>query len=128
LGGIWQTGGILRTLYRLGFLLLNASLAVYLIYFGWRVVNAKKVRTSGFGWGEMIIGTLILYIQAGFDYHLIPNRPFPIHMPSNLAEAASVLVCDLIGVYLIFRGIWAGFSRREPEPNIHPTQSAESGR
>jgi hypothetical protein len=117
LGGIWQIGGTLRTFFRLGGLLLSACLAAYLIGFGWRMVNAKKVRTSRFGWGKIIFGTLYLYIQAGFDFHLLPDRTFPIPKPSNL----SVLVWDLIVVYLIFRGIWAGISKREPQPNIHPT-------
>jgi hypothetical protein len=75
LGGIRQTGGNLRMLFRLGFLLLNASLAGYLIHLGWRLANATKVSTSGLGWGKILFGTLILYIQAGFDLHLIPNRP-----------------------------------------------------
>ena len=68
-----------------------------------------------------MFGTLILYIQAGFDLHFVSNRPFPISRPSNLAEATSVLVWDLIAVYLIFRGIWAGISRPEPQLNIHAT-------
>jgi hypothetical protein len=87
------------------------------------MVNAKKVKTSGFGWGKILFGTLILYIQAGFDFHLVPNRPFPIRRTSSLAEATSVLVWDLFGVYLMFRGIWSGISRREPQPNIDPTSN-----
>jgi hypothetical protein len=117
LGGIWQTGGTLRTFFRLGALLLSAGLAAYLIGFGWRMLNAKKVRTIGFGWGKIIFGTLILYIQAGLDFHLVPDRPSPVPKPSSL----SALVWDLIVVCLIFRGIWEGFSKREPQPIIPPT-------
>ena len=86
---------------------------MYLFYSGLRMVSPKTVSPSRFGWGKMIIGALILYLQVGLDYHLVPEGPLPIRKPSNATEAASVLVIDLIGVYIIFRGIWEGYSRRE---------------
>jgi hypothetical protein len=76
------------------------------------------VSPSRFGWGKVIVGALILYIQVGFIYHLVPEGLLPIHMPSTPAEATSVVLCDLIAVYLIVRGIWEGYSRREPQPDI----------
>ena len=123
--GIWQAG-LLPMLYTLGFLILNTSFAVYLFYSGLRMVNPNTVGSTRFGWGKIIVGALILYIQVGFDYHLVPEGPLPIHMPSTPAEATSVLLCDLIAAYLIVRGIWEGYSRRRPQPDNLSPQSPES--
>jgi hypothetical protein len=119
-GGISQRGGIVVALYRLGCLVLSAGLAGYLFYYGWRLLNPKTVSTSGFGWGKMLVGALILYVQAGFDYHLIPVGRIPIHQPLDPTEAVSLLVWDLIAVYLIFRGIWAGLIRGKPKTVLPP--------
>ena len=124
-GGIWRAG-LLPMLYTLGFLILNTSFAVYLFYSGLRMVNPNTVGSTKFGWGKIIVGALILYIQVGFDYHLVPEGPLPIHMPSTPAEATSVLLCDLIAAYLIVRGIWEGYSRRRPQPDNLSPQSPES--
>jgi len=124
-GGIWRAG-LLPMLYTLGFLILNTSFAVYLFYSGLRMVNPNTVGSTRFGWGKIIVGALILYIQVGFDYHLVPEGPLPIHMPSTPAEATSVLLCDLIAAYLIVRGIWEGYSRRRPQPDNLSPQSPES--
>jgi hypothetical protein len=123
--GIWQAG-MLPMLYTLGFLILNACFALYLFYSGLRMVNPNTVGSTRFGWGKIIVGALILYIQVGFSYHLVPEGPLPIHMPSTPAEATSVVLCDLIAVYLIVRGIWEGYSRRGPQPDKLPPQSPES--
>jgi vacuolar-type H+-ATPase subunit I/STV1 len=119
-GGISQRGGIVITLYRLGCLILSAGLAAYLVYYAWRMLNPKTVSTSGFGWGKILVGVLILYVQVGFDYHLVPEGPIPIHKPSNPTEAASVLIFDLIAAYLIFRGVWAGSVRDKPKAVLPP--------
>jgi hypothetical protein len=114
---IWQVGGVLLRLYTLGFLVLNAIFAVWLLYFGMRMVNPKTFRPSRFGWGRIISGATILYMQVGFDSKLVSGGPYK---PSTQAQAASVLVIDLVAVYLIFRGIRAGFARPESQPDILP--------
>jgi uncharacterized membrane protein HdeD (DUF308 family) len=118
-----QVGGMLVKLYRTGLFVLNAFLAVYLFYSGLRKVDPRMVSHSRFGWGRMIVSGLILYVQLGFDYHLVPEGPLPIHTPSNPTQAASVLAVDLIGVYLIFRGVWKGFSKHEPQSDKSPPES-----
>ena len=116
----WLVGGILTKLYTAGFLVLNAALAVHLFYSGLRIVNPKTVSPSRFEWGKVIVGALILYLQVGFDYHLVPKGPLPFHMPSTPTQAASVLAFDLTAVYLIFRGVRAGVIRREPQRERPP--------
>ena len=123
--GIWRAG-LLPMLYTLGFLVLNACFAVYLFCSGLRMVSPNMVGPTRFGWGKVIVGALILYIQVGFIYHLVPEGPLPIRKPSTPAEATSVVLCDLIAVYLIVRGIWEGYSRRGPQPDNLPPQSPES--
>jgi hypothetical protein len=120
-----QVSGVVQTLWRLGVFALVGSFAVYMICSGLRMVNPTLIRTFRFGWGKIIFGVLILYMQLGIDNHFVLNGQTDIHRPSTLSEAVSVLVFDLIGVYLIFRGIRQGFTRPQPQPDILPSQSPE---
>lgn len=122
---IWQVGALLA-LWRLGFFVLMAFLALYLILVGLRMVNLTASRPFRFGWGKILFGAVALYIQLGYDYHFIEGPPS--YNPSDTHMAFSLLVWSLICVYLIFRGIWAGFSQRERQPNIQASRSDESGR
>jgi hypothetical protein len=122
---IWQFG-VLITLWRLGLFVLVGSVAVYLIRSGLRMINPRVFGPFRFGWGKILFGVVILYMQLGFDYHFIPRGRRPIPNPSTMNQAVSVLIWDLIGVYLIFRGIWRGFYQRERQPNIPGLQSPES--
>jgi hypothetical protein len=58
---------------------------------------------------------------------LLTERSLPIHKPSKASQAVSTIAFDLIGVYLIFRGIRQGFTRPEPQPDTLSPQSPESG-
>jgi hypothetical protein len=125
---VWTVEPITRRLWNIGTLVLLAALSAYLVCSGLRIMNPQLVKPFRFEWGKIIFGALILYMQVGFDYQLVPEGPVPIHKPSNLSQAVSVIAFDLIGVYLIFRGIRQGFTRSESQPDTLPLQPPESGR
>jgi membrane protease YdiL (CAAX protease family) len=119
--------GRIGDFWQVGIVVLLAALSAYLIYSGLRLINPQRFKPPKFGWGKIILGSFLLFGQVGSHYH--PSEgPLPLFRPSNPTQAASMratsVVIDLVCVYLIFRGVWQGFSRREPQPNTQPPQSS----
>jgi hypothetical protein len=114
---LWKIDNMTVYLVRIGALVLFTSLSVYLICTGLRMVNPRVMEPFRFGWGKILFGSWVLFSQVSAHYHLIPEGPLPILKPSNAAEGVSMKVTGmamcLLAVYLIFRGIRAGFSPRE---------------
>lgn len=127
----WASVGLALNLWNIGTLVLLTSLGVYFVCAGLRWINPQLIKPPRFGWGKIIFGSLMLFSQVGSHYHLVPEGPLPILKPSNPTEAVSMQVTgiaiSLVCVYLIFRGIRAGFARRESQLDIPPPQSPESG-
>lgn len=117
--------GHMSSIWRAGDFVVLGSLSAYLIYAGLRLTNPKRFKPSGFGWGKIVFGSLILYSNIESHYHVAPEGPIPLLKPSNPTQAVSMkltgIVLGLICVYLIFRGIWQGFSRH-PQPDTESPQ------
>lgn len=62
---LWTLEPVTRRLWQIGGLVLLAAFSAYLVGSGLRLMNPKLVKPSRFGWGKIIFGTLILYIQLG---------------------------------------------------------------
>src|SRR5207237_8903700 len=77
---IWQFG-VLITLWRLGLFALVASVAVYLIRSGLRMINPRVFGPFRFGWGKILFGVLILSIGVRLSFH--SQRPTPDSLPIN---------------------------------------------
>jgi hypothetical protein len=66
----------------------------------------------------------MLYSQIGSPFHWIPEGPIPLMKANNASEAtgmrfASVLL-SLLWIYLIYRGVRAGFTRERAQINAVP--------
>lgn len=79
---IWQFG-VLITLWRLGLFVLVGSVAVYLIRSGLRMINPRVFGPFRFGWGKILFGVVILYMQLGSIIISFPEADarFPTHQP-----------------------------------------------
>lgn len=119
---LWKIDNMTVYLVRIAALVLFTSLSVYLICTGLRMVNPRVIKPFRFGWGKILFGSWILFSQVSSHYDLTPEGPLPIFKPSNPNEAVSMKVTAmamcLVSVYLIFRGVRAGFYPR----NSLPTQ------
>ena len=111
---------------------LLAFISVYLVCSGLRMVSPGVIKPSRFGWGKVILGLWILNGALESNYAPPADGPLPLFKPSNPTQAVSMKVTaifiSLIGLYLIFRGIRAGFAQGKSQPGIHATESAESTR
>jgi hypothetical protein len=81
------------------------------------MINPALIQPSRFGWGKIVFGTWMLFSQIGAYFHLVPDGPIPLLKPDNATQAACMhvtsVVLSLVFLYLIFRGVRAGLSRRQ---------------
>ena len=114
----------------LGYLLF-LGFAVYLFAVGRRAISTAKGRpqqTVRFGWGRMLLGSLLIYGTATTQFHLLPTRPFVKQLEyENQAQATAGNITTIalcIGcVLLILWGIWKGFRQQSIKPvNPEPGQ------
>lgn len=105
----------------LGYLLFLA-LAVYLFTAGRRAISIAKGSPrprARFGWGRMLLGTLLIFGAATSQFHLLPARvKLPEYQNQTQAAAGNVTTIAIyIGcVVLILSGVWKGFSRQTIKP------------
>jgi hypothetical protein len=104
--------------------LLFLALAVYLFDVGLRALSIAKGSPRSkarFGWGRIILGSIVLYTSAVDRFDLIPAFGFKHLQPANDTQAlgmkftASVITLGCI--LLIFSGIWKGFRPHRPSTN-----------
>jgi len=111
-----------HALWLIGGYLVFFGLAMYLIAVGRRALSIAQGNPplkGRFGWGRIVLGTVVLYSNLIERFHLLPmNAVYHIRHfePANATEAASMnftaIVIDLVCVALIFSGIWRGFRLR----------------
>ena len=96
--------------------LLFLALAVYLFDVGLRALSIAKGSPRSkarFGWGRIILGSIVLYTSAVDRFDLIPAFGFKHLEPANETQALGMkftaIVITLGCVLLLFSGIWRGF-------------------
>ncbi len=105
--------------------LLGVAVGAYIIRVGLRAIQYSRgqPKLSGFGWGRILLGTLVLYSSAVEYFHLFAVHQFikPLEA-SNPAQAEGMkigqIVVMLICIWLIVSGIRAGFRKLELKPEI----------
>lgn len=106
--------------------LLFCALAVYLFNVGRRAISTAKGSPrpkARFGWGRMLLGTLLIFSAASNHFHIFPERHFVKQLEyKNQMQAAAGNVTTIaiyIGfVFLILSGIWKGFRRQTIKPDL----------
>src|SRR5271166_2747741 len=123
---LWTTGSPGLNLWNVVGLFLFPSLGVYCVGAGLRLLNPQLIKKPRFGWGRIVIGLFMLYVQVGSELHFAPDGPVPTFKPSNPTQATSMKITGiafcLIFIYVIYRGIRAGFTRPEPLAVVHEPQ------
>jgi hypothetical protein len=86
----WAAGNLGLILWNVAGLVLFPSLGVYCVCAGLRLLNPQLIKKPRFGWGRIVIGSFMLYVQVGSDLHFIPDGPVPTLKPSNPTQATSM--------------------------------------
>jgi len=105
---------------------LYLAVAVYLFTFGRRVLSAASGSPrdkARFGWGRIIVGTILLYSSAVDHFHLVPiHKTIRRLQPANQTEAdamrATAIVIALGCVVLVFSGVWRGIRPRRTRAGV----------
>jgi hypothetical protein len=99
----------------LGYLLF-LGLAVYIFTLGRRTLSMAKGTPpppARFGWGRIVLGTILFYGSAVDHWHLIPAEPIKRMEPANETQAIAMTVTTIVlmlaSVALILSGLWRGF-------------------
>jgi hypothetical protein len=91
------------------------------------MLNPQLIKKPRFGWGRIVIGSFMLYVQVGSDLHLVPDGPVPTLKPSNPAQAAAMrmtgIALCLVFIYVVYRGIRAGFRKPQPQPGVNEPEA-----
>lgn len=109
--------------------LLGVAAGAYAIRVGLRAIRYSRgqPRRPGFGWGRILLGTVVLYSSAVEYFQLFAVRHIikPLEA-SNPAQAEGMkmgqIVVLLICIWLIVSGIRAGFRKPELKPEIDAAQ------
>lgn len=109
----------------LGYLLFLA-LAVYLFTLGRRalaVAEGSPQPRWRFGWGRIILGTILLYSSAVIHFHLIPIRqrikPLePANETQALAMEATAIVIALGCIALVLSGVLRGIRSYRTDASV----------
>jgi len=125
---VWTTGNLAMSLWNITGFVVFPALAAYCVLSGLRLINPQLIRAPRFGWGRIVIGSFMLYVQVGSDLHFTPEGPVPTFKASNPTQAATMkatgIAIGLFFIYLIYRGVRAGFTRPKPRQEIQ-VQAAE---
>jgi hypothetical protein len=118
---LWKIDKLTIYSWRIGSLVLLASFSAYFICTGLRMVNPMLIKPFRFGWGKILFGSTMLFTQVASHYHLVPEEgPFSNLKPSNAGEAVgwevAAMAMSVLALYLIYRGIRAGFYQRKSLP------------
>jgi hypothetical protein len=123
---IWVMRGLFagRALWILLGHLLFLAFAVYLFTVGRRAISFGKGvprRTMRFGWGRMLVGTLLIFSAASTRFHLFPATVYENQTQAVAGNVTEIAVC-IGSLFLIFSGIWKGVRRQtvKPDPHFRP--------
>jgi hypothetical protein len=121
---IWVTRGLFAGLafwLLLGHLLFLAF-AVYLFTVGRRAISIAKGdprRRMRFGWGRMLLGTVLIFHAASTQFHLFPASVLEYQNQSQTAAQNVIDIAVCIGsLFLILSGIRKGFCRETTKPEL----------
>ncbi len=100
--------------------LLFAAVAAYLIYLGRRALSfarGKPLPKARFGWGRILLGTVLLFSSANDHLHLLSTHTAIKRLePSNQTQAVAMNVTAVViavgCVVMIISGIWIGVRRQ----------------
>ncbi len=127
----WKTGNPGLILWNVAGFVVLIAVGVYCFLSALRLLNSRLVKKPRFGWGRIVLGSFMLYVQIGSDLHLVPDGPVPTFKPSNPAEAATMKMTGIAlcfaFAYVIYRGIRVGFARPE-SPESTPELGAPGSR
>lgn len=107
----------------LGYLLFIA-VAVHLFVAGRRTISIAKGNSPPsprFGWGSVLLGSLLLFAAANNRFHVLPTRQAlsQLEYQNQTQTAAGNVVTLAICVgsfFLILSGIWKGLRRQRNQP------------
>lgn len=126
-----KTGNPGLILWNIAGLGVFVAVGAYCFLSALRLLNPQLVKKPRFGWGRIVLGSFMLYVQIGSDLHLVPDGPLPAFKPSNPAEAATMKMTGIalcfVFAYVIYRGIRAGFAKHE-SPESTPELGAPGPR
>jgi hypothetical protein len=113
INNIWKIDNAANYFMRIAAVVLFASFAAYFLCTGLRMVSPRLLKPFRFGWGKILLGVWILFSEISSHFHLVPEGPLPLLKPSNETQALSmkatgIAIC-VLSVFLIFRGVRAGF-------------------
>lgn len=100
--------------------LIFAAVAAYLIYLGSRglaFAHGKPLPKARFGWGRILLGTVLLFSSANDHFHLLSSHTAIKRLePSNQTQAVAMNVTAVViavgSVAMIISGIWIGVRRQ----------------
>jgi hypothetical protein len=99
----------------LGYLLF-LGFAIYMFAVGRRTLSTARgspQKPTRFGWGRIVLGTVLLYGSAVDHFHLMPAGPIKRMEPANETQAVAMTVTTIVlalaWVALILSGLWRGF-------------------
>ena len=95
--------------------MLFLALAVYLFE-----VGRHALAIARFGWGRIIMGSIVLYSSAVDHCDLVPALGFKHLEPANETQALGMkftaIIISLGCILLIFSGVWRGFRPHRTSP------------
>ncbi len=106
--------------------LLYLAVAIYLFTVGRRATSIAKGTPrlrARFGWGRMLLGTLLLFGAANNQFHIFPaGHVFTSLKYENRTQTAAgnfTIIAICIGcIFLVLWGIWKGFRRQSIRPDF----------
>lgn len=117
---IWVTRGLFagRALWILLDHLLFLAFAVYLFTVGRRAISIAKGnprRRMRFGWGRILLGTVLIFHAASTRFHLFPASVLEYE---DHTQGADIAVC-IGSLFLVVSGIRKGFRRQTMQPELY---------
>ena len=98
--------------------LLFLAFAVYLFTVGRRAISIAKGnprRRMRFGWGRILLGTVLIFHAASTRFHLFPASVLEYE---DHTQGADIAVC-IGSLFLVVSGIRKGFRRQTMQPELY---------
>jgi hypothetical protein len=111
-------------LWTIGRSIIFVALGAFCIWNGtreFRRATGQKVNKPGFRWGRLLAGTYILFFSLNSHFAPSPNRL----KADNEAEAAGMMIANMVGVLLGVLLIVCSFDPREAEPALELTAGTD---